>query len=123
MIRQRSLAWAVVLALVVTVQIAPLPTQLPTPFTAALAQGDPAADAGEPTDLAIVALHCAEAPATEALTSFLSSATPPTGCAPAVGVAVAVTENGDPVPGSPFTTDVAGTLTVAVSLGSAIEVR
>src|SRR5215213_6842370 len=84
MIRQRALAWAVVLALVATVQIAPLPTRLPTPFTAALAQGDPAADAGKLTDLAIVALHCAEAPATEALTSFFASASPPARCAPAV---------------------------------------
>ena len=36
----------------------------------ALAQGDAAADAGEQADLAIAALHCAEAPATEALTAF-----------------------------------------------------
>src|SRR5215218_5036958 len=112
MIRQRALAWVALLALVVTAQVAPLPTRFSAPVVA-LAQEDSAA--GDPTDLAIVALHCAEAPATEALTSFLSSATPPTGCAPAVGVAVAVTENGDPVPGSPFTTDVAGTLTVAIS--------
>src|SRR5829696_10378569 len=122
MIRQRALAWVALLALVVTAQVAPLPTRFSAPVVA-LALEDAAADAGEPTDLAIVALHCAEAPATEALTSFLSSATPPTGCAPAVGVAVAVTENGNPVPGSPLTTDVAGTLTVPVSLGSAIEVR
>ena len=40
-----------------------------------------------------------------------------------MGVTIAVTENGDPVPGSPFTTDVAGTLTLPVSLGSAVEVR
>ena len=96
MIRQRALAWAAVLALVATVQTAPLP--LATRFSAsvaALAQDDSAADAGEPTDLAIVALHCAEAPATEALTSFFSSGTPPSGCAPAVGVAIDVTENED----------------------------
>src|SRR5215213_5352196 len=123
MIRQRALAWAVVLALVATVQIAPLPTRLPTPFTAALAQGDPAADAGKPTDLAIVALHCAEAPATEALTSFFASASSPARCAPAVGVAIAVTENGDPVPGSPFTTDVDGSLVVGVGLGSEVTVK
>ena len=124
MIRQRALAWAAVLALVATVQTAPLP--LATRFSAsvaALAQDDSAADAGEPTDLAIVALHCAEAPATEALTSYFASATPPTRCAPAVGVAIAVTENGAPVSGSPFTTDVAGTLAVPVGLGAAVEVR
>ena len=36
---------------------------------------------------------------------------------------VSVTENGDPVPGSPFTTDFSGTVTLPVSLGSAVEVR
>ena len=122
MIRQRALAWAAVLALVATVPIAPLPTRF-SASVVALAQDDSAADAGEPTDLAIVALHCAEAPATEALTSFFTNGTRPTRCAPAVGVAIAVTENGDPVPGSPFTTDVAGTLTLPVGLGSAVEVE
>jgi hypothetical protein len=122
MIRQRALAWAAALALVATVQITPLPTQFPASVTA-LAQDDSAADAGEPTDLAVVALHCAEAPDTEALTSFFARATLPQRCAPAVGVAIAVTENGAPVPGSPFPTDVAGTLAVPVSLGSAVEVR
>ena len=71
MIRQRALAWAAVLALVATVPIAPLPTRFSAPV--ALAQDDSAADAGEPTDLAIVALQCAEAPAAEALTSFFST--------------------------------------------------
>ena len=124
MIRQRALAWAAVLALVATIQIAPLPL---APRIAAsgvaLAQADSATDGGEPTDLAVVALHCAEAPGTEALTSFFSGGTLPPRCAPAVGVAIAVTENGAPVPGSPFTTDVAGTLAVPVGLGSAVEVR
>jgi hypothetical protein len=119
MIRQRALAWAAVLALVFTVQIAPLQTRF-TASGAALAQDESASDAGQPTDLAIVALHCAEAPAGEALTSYFANATPPTRCAPAVGVAIAVTENGDPVPGSPFTTDVAGTLKLPVGLGSAV---
>ena len=122
MIRQRALTWAAVLALVATVQVAPLTTRF-SASVAALAQDDSAADAGEPTDLAIVALHCAEAPAAEALTSYFASATPPTRCAPAVGVTIAVTENGDPVPGGPFTTDVDGTLIIPVGLGSAIEVR
>src|SRR3954452_24168708 len=121
MIRQRALAWAAILALMATWTVAPLSTRFSAPV--ALAQEDSAADAGEPTDLAIVALHCAEAPAAEALTSFFASATLPTKCAPAVGVSIAVTENGDPVSGSPFTTDVAGTLTVRVGLGSAVEVR
>ena len=88
MIRQRALAWATVLALVATVVVAPLSPRF-SPPVAALAQDDSAADAGEPTDLAIVALHCAEAPAAEALTSYFTSATPPTRCAPAVGVAIA----------------------------------
>ncbi len=122
MIRQRALALASVLALVATIQTAPLSPQF-SASVAARAQDTSAADAGEPTDLAIVALHCAEAPDTEALTSFFASATIPTRCAPAVGVAIAVTENGAPVPGSPFTTDVAGTLAVPVGLGSAVEVR
>ena len=122
MIRQRALAWAAVLALVATVQIAPLPPQY-TVSGAALAQDESASDAGQPTDLAIVALHCAEAPAAEALTSYFANATLPSRCAPAVGVAIAVTENGDPVPGSPFTTDVAGTLTLPVGLGSAVTVE
>src|SRR5215207_6524517 len=122
MIRQRALAWAAVLALVASVQIAPLPTRFSAPV-AALAQDDSAADAGEPTDLAIVALHCAEAPAAEALTSFFTDGAAPTECAPAVGVTVSVTEDGDPIPGSPFTTDDSGTVTLPISLGSAIEVR
>src|ERR687894_2580144 len=121
MIRQRALAWAVVLALVATVQSAPLPAQFAA--SAALAQDDSAADTGEPTDLAIVALHCAEAPVAEALTSFFADATLPARCAPAVGATLTVTENGDPVSGSPFTTDVDGTAAVPVSLGSAIEIK
>ena len=122
MIRQRALAWAAVLALVATVQSAPLPARF-SASVAALAQDDSAADTGERTDLAIVALHCAEAPVAEALTSFLADATLPARCAPAVGVTLTVTENGDPVSGSPFTTDVAGTAAVHVGLGSAIEIR
>ncbi|MDF2760567.1 MAG: hypothetical protein K0S99_3202, partial [Thermomicrobiales bacterium] len=122
MIRQRALAWAAVLALVVTVSIAPIPTRfLASPV--ALAQDDSAADAGEPTDLAIVALQCAEAPNTEALTSFFTDGTAPNECAPAVDVEITVTEDGDPVPGSPLTTDDSGTVTLPISLGSAIEVR
>src|SRR5215207_6370474 len=122
MIRQRALAWAAVLALVASVQIAPLPTRFSAPV-AALAQDDSAADAGEPTDLAIVALHCAEAPAAEALTSFFTDGAAPTECAPAVGVTIAVTEDGAPVAGSPLTTDVSGSLVLPVDLGSAVEVR
>src|SRR5829696_6024393 len=124
MIRQRALAWAAVLALVASVLIAPLPLPLATRFAApvALAQDD-SADAGEPTDLAVVGLHCAAAPAAEALTSFLADGAAPTECAPAVGVTIVVTENGAPVSGSPFTTDVSGTITLPVELGSAVEVR
>src|SRR5215213_2443915 len=125
MIRQRALAWAAVLALVATVLIAPLPLPLATRFAApvALAQDDSAAGAGEPTDLAVVALHCDAAPAAEALTSFFTDGAAPTECSPAVGVAIAVTENGAPVSGSPFTTDVSGSITLPVKLGSAVEVR
>src|SRR5687767_2033358 len=106
MIRQRALAWAAALALAATVSMAPLPARFSAPVTSALAQGDSAADAGEPADLAIAALHCAEAPATEALTSFLTTGAAPSACSPAVGVTISVSENGAPVPGSPFTTDV-----------------
>src|SRR5215204_2932267 len=120
MIRQRALAWAAVLALVVTVPIAPIPAQFSV-SAVALSQDDSAADADEPTDLAVVALNCAEAPNTEALTSFFTDGTTPNECAPAVGVTVSVTEDGDPVPGSPFTTDDSGTVTLPISLGSAIE--
>jgi hypothetical protein len=88
-----------------------------------MAQGTPAAKAGTPTDLAIVALHCAEAPAAEALTNYFASGTPPSGCAPAVGVRVAIEENGKPLTGSPFTTDTVGTLGARVGAGSAVEVR
>ena len=42
-------------------------------------------------------------PRAETLTSFFSSGTPPSGCAPAAGVSVAVTENEKPLSGSPFT--------------------
>src|SRR5215213_2563094 len=104
MIRQRALAWAAVLALVTSIQIAPLP--LAPLFSApvvALAQDD-SAEADEPTDLAIAALHCAEAPAAEALTSFFTTGAAPSECAPAVGVGITVTEDGAPVSGSPFTT-------------------
>ena len=85
--------------------------------------GRPGAEAGEPTDLAMVALQCADAPEAEALTSFFSSGTPPGGCAPAEGVSVAVTENEKPLSGSPFTTDADGTLAVRVGEGSAVEVK
>jgi hypothetical protein len=120
MIRQRALAWAVVLALVATVQIAPVPTRFSAPVGTALAQDAPAAGSGEPTDLAVAALHCTEAPAAEALSTFLATGTPPAGCAPAVGVVVAVEEDGSALPGSPFATDVTGTLAVPVGLGSAV---
>ena len=81
MIWQRALAWAAVLALVATVSIAPLPARI-LALVVALAQDDSATDAGEPTDLAVVALNCAEAPNTEALTSFFTDGTPPNECAP-----------------------------------------
>ena len=87
-----------------------------------LAQDTPAG-AGEPTDLAVVALQCADAPATEALTSFFRSGTPPSGCGPAPGVDIAVTENEKPLSGSPFRTDSAGTLAVRVGLGSEVTVK
>ena len=122
MIRQRALAWAAVLALVAGIQAAPLPTLFSTPVVA-LAQDDSAADAEEPTDLAIVALHCAVAPEADALTSFFTDGKAPADCAPAVGVDIAVSENGDAIPDSPFTTDVAGTVVIPVGLGSAVEVR
>lgn len=121
MIRQRALAWAAILGLIVSIQIAPLPARFSL-SSAALAQDNAAAGAGDPTDLAIVALHCANAPDTEALTSFFSSGVAPTGCEPAVGVGIAVTEEGSAVSGSPFTTDVSGAVVVPVSLGAAIGI-
>ena len=104
MFRQRALAWAAVLALIATVRSHPyqLGFRRPSPrrWPRRLHRRG-----GQPTDLAIAALQCDEAPATEALTSFFSTGAAPTTCAPAVGVKIAVTENGDPVSGSPFTTD------------------
>ena len=96
---------------------------VPSAVATELAQDASAAEAGEPTDLAVVALQCADAPAAETLTSFFSSGTPPGGCAPAVGVSIAVTENEKPLSGSPFTTDTDGTLAVRVGLGSAVTVK
>ena len=121
MIRQRALAWAAVLALVVSVQGGSLPARFSA--SAALAQDDAATTTGEPAELAIAALHCAEAPGAEALTTYITDATLPARCAPAVGVTVTVTENGEPVSGNPFTTGVDGTAAVPVRLGSAIEIR
>jgi hypothetical protein len=121
--RQRALAWAAVLALVFAVQLAPLPIGIPDLATAVLAQDATSNEASESTDLAVVALHCAEAPAADSLASYLATGAPPAGCAPAVGVAVTVTEDDAPLPGSPFATDVTGTLGVPVRLGSAVEVR
>jgi hypothetical protein len=123
MIRQRALAWAAVLAIVVALQMASLPIQPLAAGAASLAQDSPDVEAGQPTDLAVVALHCAAAPAAEALTSFFSTGAVPTGCAPAVGVSIAVTENGSPHSGSPFTTDASGTLGVRVGLGSSVTLR
>ena len=81
MIWQRALAWAAVLALVATV-VDRTPTSSNLGPRVALAQDDSATDAGEPTDLAVVALNCAEAPKREALTSFFTDGTPPNECAP-----------------------------------------
>ena len=91
---------------------------VPTAVASELAQDAPATEAGEATDLAVVALQCADAPEAEPLTSFFGSGTPPSGCTPAKGVSVAVTENEKPLSGSPFTTDADGTLAVRVGLGS-----
>ena len=120
--RQRALRWAALLILVAMVSLAPLSAGFTAPVTAALAQNDAAVDAGEPADLAIAALNCAEAPASEALTAFFSTGTAPGGCSPAEGVTISVSEDGDPVPSSPSTTDVDGIVVLPVSLGSAIEV-
>ncbi len=118
--RQRALRWAAVLTLVATVSITPLPAGFSAPVTPALAQSDAAAS--EAADLAIAALHCAEAPATEALTAFFTTGAAPSGCAPAVGVTISVSENGAPVPSSPATTDDGGIVVLPVSLGSPVEV-
>ena len=96
---------------------------LPGTVTTELAQDASGADAGEATDLAVVTLQCADAPEAATLTSFFSSGTPPSGCAPAVGVSVAVTENEKPLSGSPFITDTDGSLVVRVGLGSAVTVK
>ncbi|HET7095542.1 MAG TPA: hypothetical protein VFI22_18770, partial [Thermomicrobiales bacterium] len=125
MFRLRALAWAAVLALAVAALLASLPLgRSPSPFAAiAAAQSAPAAQAGTPTDLALVALYCAEPPAADALTSFFTSGTAPKGCAPAVGVRFDVTENGSALAGSPFQTDTTGAVGVQVGLGSAVTVR
>jgi hypothetical protein len=123
MIRQRVLAWPAILALVVAVQLASLSIRLPASLAETLAQAAPTAAAGQPIDLPVVALYCAAAPAAEALTTFLASGTAPTGCAPAVGARIAVTENGSPLAGSPFTTDTSGTLGVRVGSGSAVTLQ
>lgn len=95
---------------------------VPSSVATELAQDTPAGE-GEPTDLAVVALQCADAPATDALTSFFSSGTPPGGCEPAAGVDIAVTENEKPLSASPFRTDTSGTLAVQVGLGSKVTVK
>ncbi len=123
MIGQRALAWAAVLALVVALQMASVPIQPLAAVAASQTQDSPDVEAGQPTDLAVVALHCDAAPAAEALTSFFSTGAAPTGCAPAVGVSIAVTENGSRHSGSPFTTDASGTLGVPVGLGSSVTLR
>lgn len=123
MIRQRALAWAAVLALVVALQMASLPIRPLPVIAASVAQDSPDADAGQPVELAVVALHCAAAPAAEALTSFFATGAAPAGCAPAVGVSIAVVENGTPLSGSPFTTDTSGTLGVRIGLGSVVTLR
>lgn len=119
---QRALRWAALLTLVATVSLAPLSAGFTASATAALAQNDAAVDAGEPADLAIAALNCAEAPASEALTAFFTSGAAPSGCSPAAGVTITVSENGAPVPSSPSTTDVDGIVVLPVTLGSALEV-
>ena len=121
--RPCALRWAATLALVATVAMAPLPARLLAPNSLALAQETSAVDAGEPADLAIAALHCAEAPAAEALTAFFATGETPGGCSPAVGVTVAVSEDDAPIPGSPAATDINGIAVLPVSLGSAVEVR
>ncbi|MFN8677466.1 MAG: hypothetical protein U0Z70_13915 [Thermomicrobiales bacterium] len=122
MIWKCALRWAAVLALVAMVALAPLPARFAAPVTSALAQ-DAAVDAGEPADLAIAALHCAEAPETEALTTFFTTGTAPGGCSPAVGVTISVSEDGAPVSSSPAATDVNGIVVLPVSPGSTLEVR
>jgi hypothetical protein len=119
--RHRALGLAVVLVVVCLVPIAPSSLGLITPISV-LAQDAGEPEAGAPTDLAVVALHCAEAPAADALTSYFATGTPPEACAPAVGVAIIVSENDAALPNSPFRTDVAGSLVVPVGLGSQVEV-
>jgi hypothetical protein len=87
-----------------------------------LAQEAAEPESGAPTDLAIIALHCAEAPAADALTTYFATGAPPEACAPAVGVAIGVMENDAALPGSPFRTDVTGSVVVPVGLGSQVEV-
>jgi ribose 1,5-bisphosphokinase PhnN len=92
------------------------------PASVAMAQGTPVAEAGGVAELAVAALHCAETPAAEALGSYFATGQPPIGCAPAVGVAIDIEEEGDALPGSPFATDTAGGLRVPVGAGSSIVV-
>ncbi len=119
--RHRALALAVVLVVVCLVPIAPRSLGAFVPVSA-LAQEAAEPEPGSPTDLAIIALHCAEAPAADALTSYFATGAPPDACAPAVGVAITVSEGDAALPDSPFRTDVAGSLLVPVGLGSQVEV-
>lgn len=121
MSRRRAFAMAVVLVVVCLVPFAPRSLGLFVPISA-LAQEAAEPASGDPTDLAIVALHCAEAPAADALTSYFATGAPPEACAPAVGVAIIVSEDDAALPDSPFRTDVAGSLLVPVALGSQVEV-
>jgi hypothetical protein len=121
--RQRALVWAIVLTLILAAQLAALPSRFSIPVASALAQGATEPETGEPTDLAVVALHCAEAPTADALASYFDTGVSPAGCAPAVGAAIDVMEDETALPGSPFQTDVAGSLFVPIGLGSAVEVR
>src|SRR5204863_4478244 len=107
MIWRRALAGMAALALVAAIHIS-LPPDWLTAAVAAQPQSTSVPNSGQPTDLAILAMYCAEAPAADALTSFFTSGATPKGCAPAVGVAIAVEENGTLLPGSPFATAVTG---------------
>ncbi|HEU5431009.1 MAG TPA: hypothetical protein VFU81_05065, partial [Thermomicrobiales bacterium] len=111
------------LALVAAIFLAAPPLGHSSFVVAVAAQSAPAAQAGAPTDLALVALYCAEPPAADTLTSFFTNGTPPKGCASAVGVRFDVTENGSALAGSPFQTDTTGAVGVQVGLGSAVTVR
>jgi steroid delta-isomerase-like uncharacterized protein len=101
--------------------IAAPPLQLQASLSAAQ-ENDLTPESRGVIDLPVTALICAEAPSSEGLGQFYTSGALPTGCDPAPGVGIIVEENGDLVPGGPFTTDADGRVLVHLASGSVATV-